>query len=432
MVLRERLFFWGTVIIAVYALLPWVLTRVFGFGVFRGSVGKVRPHAALTFDDGPDPEFTPKLLDLLAKHQVKATFFILGSKAEQHKEIVQRIHQEGHLIGIHNYSHFMNWLLAPWVLRRKHVERSADIIESITGTRPAFYRPPWGVMSVFDLLSLKSYKIVLWSVMGKDWRSRIARSKLYAILTERVTDGSVVLLHDSGETIGADSDAPAHMLKALDEALVELHGKGLKFVRVDEMMNSSVSGRLSAAKQILVTLWMFWERLFLTLFRVKPINSANPLLKLRITEYRGKHPITLSDGEEIKKGDQVAELHLDNYTLFRLGTDAKNAVQLATLLIRRTQTLLPELVKLLETDPEYANVKGLYGITIVHRGTKQLGFTVQDLPDGMFTALTRIYLRILMYIVHPSGKDRLKLKSELLEPKIVAISINALRNRYIA
>jgi hypothetical protein len=177
---------------------------------------------------------------------------------------------------------------------------------------------------------------------------------------------------------------------------------------------------------------MFWERLFLTLFRVKPINSANPLLKLRITEYRGKHPITLSDGEEIKKGDQVAELHLDNYTLFRLGTDAKNAVQLATLLIRRTQTLLPELVKLLETDPEYANVKGLYGITIVHRGTKQLGFTVQDLPDGMFTALTRIYLRILMYIVHPSGKDRLKLKSELLEPKIVAISINALRNRYIA
>src|SRR6476646_3328751 len=98
--MREKLL-WGILIfLAIYMFIPWVLTRIFGIGVFRK--GRVRREVALTFDDGPDPEYTPQLLDLLKKHNVKATFFVLGQKAELNPDIILRIHEEGHQIGIHN------------------------------------------------------------------------------------------------------------------------------------------------------------------------------------------------------------------------------------------------------------------------------------------------------------------------------------------
>src|SRR5690606_30365281 len=101
-------------------------------------------------------------------------------------------------------------------------------------------------------------------------------------------------------------------------------------------------------------------------------------------------------------------------------------------LIRRTEQLMPEIMQLLMTDPKFREVKGLYGISIIHRGSKQLGFSVFDLPDGIFAKATRIYLQLLLYIVHPMGKERLKTKTEMLEPKIIAMSKKDLINRYIA
>ncbi|MDF2662893.1 MAG: polysaccharide deacetylase family protein [Paenibacillus sp.] len=428
--MRERLFFSILLIVVAYTLVPWVATRIFAIGVFRK--GKASRQVALTFDDGPDPAYTPLLLDLLRKHEAKATFFVLGSKAERQTGLIERIHSEGHQIGIHNYSHTSNWLQLPWNVRRKQADRSADIIASITGTKPIFYRPPWGILNLFDLITLKSYKVVLWSVMPKDWRSRIGKTKLKARLMSGVREGAVVLLHDSGETFGADRDAPAHMLNALDEVLTSMTERGLKPVRVDELLESSAERRLGLFKRLLVNAWMTWERCFVKLFRLKVVDNGDPLLKLRVREYMGRQPILLSDGEQIRKGDLVAEMHLDNYTLYKLGLDSRSTVQLATQLIRRTRTLMPEISRLLLTDPKYRHVKGLYGITMIHRGTRQLGFTVFDLPKGLFARATRTYLRFLLYVVHPHGKKRLKEKTDLLEPKIVAISKNELKLRYIA
>jgi hypothetical protein len=208
--------------------------------------------------------------------------------------------------------------------------------------------------------------------------------------------------------------------------------RGLKPVRVDELLESSAERRPGLFKRLLVNAWMTWERCFVKLFRLKAVDNGDPLLKLRVREYMGKQPILLSDGEQIRKGDLVAEMHLDNYTLYTLGLNSRSTVQLATQLIRRTRILMPEISKLLLTDPKYRHVKGLYGITMIHRGTKQLGFTVFDLPDGLFARATRTYLRFLLYVVHPHGKKRLKEKTDLLEPKIVAISKNELKQRYIA
>ncbi|WJH35220.1 polysaccharide deacetylase family protein [Paenibacillus sp. CC-CFT747] len=80
-------------------------------GVIRqGGKGQI----ALTFDDGPDPVYTPRLLDLLKERGIRATFFVLGSKAEKHPDLIRRMHEEGHQIGIHNYTHLSNWLMTPW------------------------------------------------------------------------------------------------------------------------------------------------------------------------------------------------------------------------------------------------------------------------------------------------------------------------------
>jgi peptidoglycan/xylan/chitin deacetylase (PgdA/CDA1 family) len=174
--MREKLL-WGILIfLVIYMFIPWLITRIFGVGVFRK--GNVRREIAFTFDDGPDPKYTPQLLDLLKKHNVKATFFVLGQKAELNPAIIKRIHDEGHQIGIHNYIHASNWLMTPWTIKKEHIHKSADIIEAITGERPTYYRPPWGILNLGDFFLKKQYHIVFWSLMAYDWRSHISKKKL--------------------------------------------------------------------------------------------------------------------------------------------------------------------------------------------------------------------------------------------------------------
>lgn len=431
--MKEKLLGGGLIFLAVYMLLPWVITRMLGIGVFRRGRGK--GQVALTFDDGPDPLYTPKLLDMLKEQGIRATFFVLGSKAEKYPDIIERIHAEGHQIGVHNYRHQSNWLMSPWSVKNQHVNRSADIVENITGVRPTHYRPPWGIINVFDFFLKSEYEIVLWSLMGGDWNSKVARTKMKEHLINDVRDGSVVLLHDSGETFGADRDAPMYMLQVLKDVLQGYKAKNLELVRVDEMERSlKKPGRnpLRPGRKLLVSAWMLWERLFIKLFHITPVDPENTFLQVRVTEYHGNQSITLNDGERLEKGDRIVELHLNNDMLFQLGKNSRSPVHLAIQMIRRTEQLLPQILHLLETDPLYRDVKGLYGISLIHRGPEQLGFTILDLPKGIFSFFTRFYLRILMAVIHPQGKDRLKTKTDLLVPKIIAISRKELMNRYAA
>ena len=422
--MKEKLI-WGILIfVAIYMLVPWILTRMLSVGVIRrGGKGQL----ALTFDDGPDPKYTPKLLDLLKENGIRATFFVLGSKAEQHPELIRRMHEEGHLIGIHNYTHFSNWVMTPWRVKRRHVDRSAAIVEGITGVRPIYYRPPWGIINLFDYGLRKDYKIVIWSLMPHDWNNSVGTELLKRRLLDEVQDGSVVLLHDSGETLGADDDAPTYMLEALTDVIGQYKALGYSFVRVDGLTPAP-----SAARRMLVKLWMGWERAFIRLFHVKPVDPDNTFLQIRLREYTDSTPITLEDGEVFAKGDQILELHLNNDTLLELGRTSRNSTHLAIQMIKRMRALLPQITHLIEHDPDYRNVKGLYGITLINRGPQQLGFTVLDLPKGPFTLITKLYLKLLMYVVHPKGKERLKTKAELLVPKIIAISVKELEHRYAA
>ncbi|MEK5173932.1 polysaccharide deacetylase family protein [Heyndrickxia sp. FSL W8-0496] len=218
--------------ILLYTVIPYFLTSGLGMKVFKR--GKKSNKIAFTFDDGPGPIYTPILLDLLKKNEVRATFFVVGSKAEKHPELIGRMHQEGHLIGIHNYIHHSNWFMSPWKVR-KGLEDTAKIIENITGVRPVYYRPPWGMLNLFDLFQLGKYKIILWSVMAKDWRTSGGSEKIKHLLAN-IKGGDVILLHDSGDTLGAELDAPMNTINALKDILIQLRAKELICVRLDELL----------------------------------------------------------------------------------------------------------------------------------------------------------------------------------------------------
>jgi len=430
----EKRLFWGAIIVIfLYAMLPWILTRMLHIASYYRGKPSAAPKIGLTFDDGPDPVYTPMLLDLLKLYGVKATFFVVGSRAERFPDLIERMRREGHEIGIHNYRHQSNWLLWPWTVRSQ-VERTASVIERLTGERPTLYRPPWGIVNIFDLWLLRRYRIVLWSVMSGDWTCSgpgDARRLADRIL-RKMSDGAIVLLHDCGETFGARRDAPRYMLEALKTVLDHCRDKNYDYVTVGEMMRmDEANGARSAnwARKIIVTLWLKWERLFARWFRIRPVDQENTFLKLRIRKYSGTSPIPLEDGEVIQRGDLIAELHLDNELLLQLGTNSRSMVHLTVQLIRRMEELMPKLSELLRS-PEYSEVKGLYGVSLIHRGTRRFGFTTVELPKGVFAFFTKWYLRLLMYVIHPEGKERIETKTELLVPKIIAISRKELLNRY--
>ncbi|GGF74469.1 hypothetical protein GCM10010912_19670 [Paenibacillus albidus] len=424
----QTLLLWLFYISTFYAFIPGIISRLFGFRVFRKGTGP--KEFALTFDDGPDPRFTPKLLDLLKRYGVKATFFVVGSNAERHPDLIRRIHAEGHLIGIHNYVHKTNWLMRPATVR-KQIKRTDDIIYNITGERSTYYRPPWGIVNLFDISKRRQVQIVLWSAMFGDWREKQGADRLTEKMISRLNPGEVMLLHDCGTTLGADQDAPEHMLVALERTLQEAEQRGLRSIRVDEMIKQvehSPLQQISFGKRLIVGLWLAWEQVFQLLYRLKTITPADPFLHYRTRKYQGA-AVRLEDGSTLVKGDKIIELHIDNRQLFELGIRSRSSAQLAIRMIRRMEKDLPVLAERIAGDESLLAAKVLYGVTMINRGPEKFGFTVLDLPNGWFARSTKFYLSVLLSVIHPSGGARLKERSEALVPKMILMPVSQLLNK---
>jgi hypothetical protein len=363
----------------------------------------------------------------LKKYDAKATFFVVGSNAERYPELIQRIHEEGHLIGIHNYVHKTNWLMRPATVRRQ-IQRTNDIIYNIIGERSTYYRPPWGIVNLFDISKRRQVEIVLWSVMFGDWREKLGAQRLTEKMLARLNPGEVMLLHDSGTTLGADPDAPENMLVALELTLQEAQRRGLRSIRVDDMIKMAEKSpirRLSFGKRVLVGLWLAWEQVFQALFQLKTIDPADPFMHYRMRKYQGE-PVELGDGSQLKKGDKIIELHIDNRQLFELGIHSRSSAQLAIRMIRRMQKGLPMLAEVIASDVNLAQAKALYGVSMINRGPEKFGFSVHDLPDGLFARSTKFYLKILLSVIHPDGGARLKERSEVLVPKLILMPVSEL------
>lgn len=153
---------------------------------------------ALTFDDGPHPDGTPAILELLVDAGAVATFFLVGEQVERWPETAARIAAEGHEIALHGYRHRL-------LLRRSvrslaaDLDRAIAVIEDATGRRPTLYRPPYGVFSAGALAHVRDRGLqpILWSRWGRDWGARERSEQIAERVTGSLTAGDVVLLHDA-------------------------------------------------------------------------------------------------------------------------------------------------------------------------------------------------------------------------------------------
>ncbi|MDD2443878.1 MAG: polysaccharide deacetylase family protein [Desulfotomaculaceae bacterium] len=215
-------------ILFAYAIAPTAIIRLGRVGaVSRAPKGNGK--VALTFDDGPDPRYTPQILDVLSLYQVKACFFVVGSKARNQPELVRRIVREGHEIGNHGLGHKVLWLLGPCATVRE-IAGANRIIEEITGEGVRLYRPAWGLFNIFSIYycRLKALQVVLWTYMSWDWVKRATPESITRKVFDRVRDGTILVLHDSDSTPGAAEGGSARVVAALPHILDGLKQRGLQ------------------------------------------------------------------------------------------------------------------------------------------------------------------------------------------------------------
>ena len=180
------------------------------------------PVVHLTFDDGPHPSYTPQILDTMARHDAQGTFYVLGSVANHHRDLLRRIHDDGHGIQNHTWSH-RNLVGASDSAIRNEIMTTRDLVQHVTGQATTCLRPPFGATNarVRDVAASMGHSIELWDVDPQDWR-RPGASTIADRVISQARPGAVILLHDGG---GERSQTVA----ALDMILTELGSRGYRF-----------------------------------------------------------------------------------------------------------------------------------------------------------------------------------------------------------
>ncbi len=192
--------------------------RMFADAIVRGPSDAT--GVVLTFDDGPDPVHTREVLDALDVHQAKATFFVIGKKAELHRDVVEEIVRRGHEVGVHGFAHDRFFSLRGSKRVRADLERAIRVLEVITGKTPLLFRPPIGhtnptIARIADQLDLT---MVGWSVRARDGLARTKSDDVLARISRGLEDGAIVLLHDAPEN-GTRKPAGVTALPAILERI---------------------------------------------------------------------------------------------------------------------------------------------------------------------------------------------------------------------
>jgi peptidoglycan-N-acetylglucosamine deacetylase len=213
-----------------YAWAPHLLTPLCVWRAPRRAGRRI----ALTFDDGPDPEFTPRVLDLLAAQHVRATFFLVGERAARAPATVRAIAAAGHEVASHGWSHRSLWLCGP-ARTDDEVGRARALLGELTGRAPVLFRPPWGMVNaaLFGALRRHRQRCVFWSIQPEGLRPAPAAAQAARVL-RRAHPGAIVDLHDAEGT----RDAPARLCAALPAMLEGLAAAGYGFGTVSELLAS--------------------------------------------------------------------------------------------------------------------------------------------------------------------------------------------------
>lgn len=208
--------------------------------VNRGEPNKDAPRVALTFDDGPSLEHTPRVLDALAEHDDRATFFVIGRKLEgERAKLVRRMHEAGHAIGCHSFAHDRLFALRGTKRVRDDLLRALKTIEDVTGAATHLFRPPIGhtnptIARVAEELDLD---VIGFSVRGYDGTASAHAYKVQRRVISGLADGAIVLLHDGAEREDFTPVAP----DVLPEILAAMQEQGLRAVTVDSLLQPGAS-----------------------------------------------------------------------------------------------------------------------------------------------------------------------------------------------
>ena len=192
-------------------------------------------QVALTFDDGPNDEYTPRILDILKQYDVKATFFLIGKNVERAPMVARRIAAEGHCIGNHSFDH-PDFLFENNLLMDRELLKAEEAILRAAGVRPRLFRPPYGdedrrILAEAERLG---YVIVEWSVSAGNGWTEIGAQQIINNVVQQVRNGSIILLHD-GNRLAKDPHR-VQVIQALPVIIEQLRKKGYSFVTVPELL----------------------------------------------------------------------------------------------------------------------------------------------------------------------------------------------------
>jgi len=194
---------------------------------------------ALTYDDGPNDPWTPRLLEALDRCGAKATFFMIGRFIQQQPEIARAVASAGHDIGIHTWDH-PNLIFASSSEVRSQIERTQNVIFDTTGVRSTLMRPPFGARTPATLRVIRKLGLepVMWNVTCYDWK-RTSAERILSHVERQMRGGDVILLHDGGyRTMGADR---SHSVEASNRILQRYGDDGYRFVTISQMMQETTA-----------------------------------------------------------------------------------------------------------------------------------------------------------------------------------------------
>ena len=209
---------------AAYSFLPSQI----GKWKYLTDDGERQKNIYLTFDDGPGP-YTGQLLDLLKDYDIKAAFFVVAQSAAEHPDLIARMQEEGHIVGVHSLNHRSAMVQTPEQTRRDLAE-SVEILSGLD-VNVRFYRPPWGHVNWETLRQVKKMGLtkVLWHVMAQDWLEDITSEEIQYRLLKRTGRGDIICLHDGRGKEGA----PGRMLEALAATIPVWLEEGWQLRRLD-------------------------------------------------------------------------------------------------------------------------------------------------------------------------------------------------------
>lgn len=215
---------------ALYWGLPWAAKKA----MRRRFLARMRRTDAvcLTFDDGPDAEATPAILEILSRHRVKATFFLVGEKVDALPGLAARIAEEGHELGTHGYWHTFAWRTGP-LRSARDVLRGRQAVESVTGVSECrWFRPPFGKLNAASLLCtlLSGQKGAFWDVDPRDYE-QTSSGTIAGFVSERLRPGAVVLFHDG--SMRADDNWRVRV-QAVDAVLTSPRARAVRFATLSE------------------------------------------------------------------------------------------------------------------------------------------------------------------------------------------------------